>query len=137
MIVLANIIPAGVDRIARGVASKYISALAEREEAVVKDGDETTTSRLKEIVAGLLAGKLDASVFTEETRKDGFPAKVQEVGNRIAPLGALKSFALVKREEKDGLSVCRYRAVLGETRLRMTFALAPDGKIAGVMIVPE
>jgi CubicO group peptidase (beta-lactamase class C family) len=137
VIVLANVVPADVDRIARGVASKYVPALAEHEEIAIKDDHDKTTARLKQIVASLLKGKLDAAEFTEETRKDGFPAKVQEVGNRIAPLGPLKSFELLTSEEKDGLRVCRYRAVLGETRLAMTFAMSADGKIAGVMIMPE
>jgi CubicO group peptidase (beta-lactamase class C family) len=135
VIVLANIVPAGVDRIARGVASKYVPALAGPEGAVVKDEDEETTSRLKGIVTALLQGKLDAGAFTEKSRRDGFPAKVQELGKRISPLGALKSFDLLKREEKDGLNVLRYRAVLGQTPLAMTFALTNDAKIAGLTIV--
>jgi CubicO group peptidase (beta-lactamase class C family) len=139
VIVLANIIPAGADRIARGVASKYVPALAEPG-APAAEGDDTeekTTARLQGIVAALLRGKLDAAVFTDESRNDGFPAKVQEVGTRIATLGPLRSFDLLWREEKDGLHVCRYRAVLGATRLVMTFSMTADGLIAGVLIVPE
>jgi hypothetical protein len=39
-----------------------------------------------------------------------------------------KSFELLNREEKGGLRVHRHRAVFGQTRLGMTFALAADGK---------
>jgi hypothetical protein len=56
-----------------------------------------------------IESKLEAGIFTEESRKDGFPLTIQDLGKAIAPLGALKSFELLKREEKDGLRVFRYR----------------------------
>jgi hypothetical protein len=119
------------------VASKYIPALAETGPAVVEDEDPVITRRLKGIIAAMLEGKLDASVFTEQSRKAGFPAKVQEVGKSMASLGALREFGRLPMETKDGLPVHRYRAVLGATPLRVSFTLAADGKIAGLLVVPE
>ena len=50
---------------------------------------------------------------------------------------ALETFERLGKKDEGGFHVHRYRAVLGGTRLVMTFSLAADGKIAGLLIVPE
>jgi CubicO group peptidase (beta-lactamase class C family) len=137
VIVLANTASAGPDQIARGVASQYVPALGEADPGAIKDEDEETSRKLKAVLITMREGKLDANLFTQEARRDHFPDKVQEVGKSIAPLGSLKSFELIARKEAGGLRVHRYRAVLGETSLVVTFTLTRDGKIAGLTLVPE
>jgi CubicO group peptidase (beta-lactamase class C family) len=137
VIVLANTSSAGADRIARGVASKYVPALAEPETAAIPDEDAVTTRKLKAVVIAMLDGQLEADLFTPEAKKDHLPEKVQEVGKSIAPLGPLKSFELIGRKPEGGLRVHSYRAVFGETALVLTFTLTGDGQIAGLTLVPE
>ena len=71
------------------------------------------------------------------SQRNRFPAKVDELGKKIARIGPLVSFDLIERKDKGGWRTHRYRAVLGETALVVTFALAGDGKIGGLTVLPE
>jgi hypothetical protein len=80
---------------------------------------------------------LDPGLFTAEAREARLPGKVQEMGKSLAPLGPLKSFDLIGREDADGIRVHSYRGVIGDTATILTFVVTGDGKIAGLSVVPE
>lgn len=103
----------------------------------IDDREPETTKALKELLAAALGGPVDPDLFTKDAQRARLPAKVEEVGKKIARLGPLVSFDLIARTDKGGWRTHRYRAVLGETGLVVTFALAGDGKIGGMTIVPE
>ena len=103
VIVLANIIPGrrGSDR-PRGGVEVYPRAGRARGDRVRSRTGRGDDEPLKGIVTALLRGRLDAGVFTEESRKDGFPAKVQEVGRGSPRSVRLKSFDLLGQRRRTG-----------------------------------
>jgi hypothetical protein len=119
------------------VEARFIPAPAASAPAPVKDKDPKTTQALKAVLIAMLEGKLDPDVFTTEVREVQFPKKVAELGQRLAPLGPLKTFSPLGEKSEGGFRSLRYRAVLGERSLVVTFALADDGKIAGLIARPE
>ena len=102
-----------------------------------EDKEPETTKALWGVLVATLSGPLDPDLFTEDVQRTRFPAKVEEVGKKIARIGPLVSFDLIGRKDKGGWRTHRYRAVLGETALVVTFALAGDGKIGGLTVLPE
>jgi hypothetical protein len=103
----------------------------------IEDKEPETTKALRGVLVATLSGPLDPDLFTEDAQRARFPAKVEEVGKKIARIGPLVSFDLIGRMDEGGWRTHRYRAVLGETALVVTFALAGDGKIGGLTAVPE
>ncbi len=85
----------------------------------------------------MLRGKLDPGLFTAEAREVQFPKKVEDLGRRLAPLGEIKKFSLLGVEAEGGMRTLRYRAVVGEEAMVVTFTLAGDGKVAGLLVRPE
>jgi D-alanyl-D-alanine carboxypeptidase len=137
VIVLANSSSADTGTIALGVASKYIPELARPERKPIEDKEPETTKALKAVPVSTLGGMLDSDLFTAEASKARLPGKVEEMGRSLAPLGPLKAFDLIGREDAGGIRVHSDRGVLGDTPTIMTVVLAADGKIAGLSLVPE
>ncbi len=120
----------------QGVGAKYIPAPAASAPAPVEDTDPKTTEALKAVLIAMLEGRLDPDVFTTEAREIQFPKKVAELGRRLAPLGEIEAFAPLGAKAEGGMRTLRYRAMLGETALVVTFTLAADGKVAGLLVRP-
>ncbi len=131
VIVLTNADGGHAGAVARGIAGRYIAALAEKAEEPITDTDATTTESLRGMLSGALKGELDASLFTEDAKKMLVP-RINEDKERLASFGALKSFQLLERKETDGGLRLRYRATCEQQKLRVSFALDKAGKIQGV-----
>jgi hypothetical protein len=135
--VLGNIADARADRVARGVEAKFIPAPSVAAPAPVADDDPKTTGTLKAFLVDMLDGRLDPDLFTAEARKARFPKQVEDLGRRLAPLGEIEAFAPLGAKAEGGKRTLRYRAMLGKTALVVTFTLADDGKVAGLLVRPE
>jgi CubicO group peptidase (beta-lactamase class C family) len=136
VVVLGNAsnFPAG--RVAYGVAALFLPDL-KAVEPPPRDAEPAVTERHRDIVAAWLEGKLDPNLFTTEAREALFPGPIEAVRKDLARLGPLSAFDRLSHEQEAGLEVHRYRLRLGETPLVTTFRIATDGKIAGVLVVPE
>ena len=137
VIVLTNSEVSDPNGIATAVAAAYVPALKPAEVKVVEDSDPALTKRLRGVVESLVRGDAKPEEFTDEMRRRLFPDKVKEVRGVLGSLGPLKAFDLVESAEKDGVRVRVYRAAFVRAGLRAQFALAPDGKIAGLLLRPE
>ncbi len=131
VIVLTNADGGHAGAIARKVAGMFVPELAEEGEEPIADPDEPTTERLRGVLEGALKGEVDADLFTDEA-KEALVPRIRDDKERLASFGALKSFELLDRNEGDGVVRLRYRAVLENETLQMSFTLDEQGKIRGV-----
>ena len=137
-IVLCNLGTIGLaGRINQGVAKLYIPALSLRTLGERPDDDPQTTRLLQTITAERLAGRADAESFAPEARRTLSGESAREYWRQLASRGPLGGFALVEREEAAGRRTLRYRASVGRHLLLLRFALAPDGKIAEMVVEEE
>jgi D-alanyl-D-alanine carboxypeptidase len=136
VIVLTNLQGGGAELLANAVATFYIPALREHAPKPVADADPATTQRLRAITTTLATGTGDREWFTEESRGFFFPDRIKE-GAQLGALGELGSFELMEETMQGEANVRGYRAVFGSTPMRVTYVLAPDGRIAGIQLRPE
>jgi hypothetical protein len=136
VIVLTNAEGGHSGAIARGIAGRFVPALAEKAEEPIADEDATTTGRLRGMFEGALKGEVDPGLFTDQAKKMLVP-RIKDDRERLAAFGALKSFRLLERKEGDGVLRLRYRAVLENETLKVSFTLDKSGKIQGAGIQPE
>lgn len=137
VIVLANSDTADADSLANAIAAFYIPALATNAPKPIADTDPATTKKLRQVMESFAAGTADPQLFTDQARAALFPDRAKEAQALLGPQGALKSFDLMEERTEDKMRIRIYRAAFGDLTLRVTFALAEDGRIAGVGVRPE
>lgn len=130
VIVLTNAEGGHAGTIARKIAGEFVPELAEPVEEPIADPDEPTTERLRGMVEGALEGQVDPELFTEAAKQALVP-RIRDDRARLASFGPLKTFQLLERNEDDGALRLRYRVVLENETLQMSFTLDDDGKIQG------
>ncbi|WP_165252517.1 serine hydrolase [Paludisphaera soli] len=136
VIVLTNAEGGHAGAIARGIAGRFVPALAEKPDEPIADADEATSRRLRGFFEGLSKGEIDPELFGDEAKKVLVP-RIEATKAQMASLGAVRDFQLLERkEESDGLRV-RYRVAFEKRTLKASFALDKDGKIRGAMVQPE
>lgn len=136
VIVLTNADGGHAEAMARKVAGLVVPALANKAEDPIEDKEPATTARLRGIFEGALKGEVDERLFSDEAKKRLVP-RIREDKERLASFGALKTFQLLERKDHDGGQTLRYRVVLENETLQMSFSLDKDGKIRGAGIRPE
>lgn len=136
VIVLTNLEGGHSESIAKGVAGLYVPELAKKPAVAIADADPETTARLRGFFEQAAKGEVDPALFTEEAGKVLIP-KIKGSQDKLASLGALKTFELLERKDSDDGRSLEYRAVFENETLRAPFSLDKDGKIRGVMIRPE
>jgi len=137
VILLTNRAGSNAGGLAQTLAGFYIPALAKVEAKPIEDRSPKITERFKAIALSLASGKASPDDFTPEAKKVLFPEKILEGKAVLTQFGPLKSFVLVAEKEVEKTHRYQYRAVFGETALRMTFVLTEEGKIAGIGMQPE
>lgn len=123
--------------LANGVAEIYVPGLKELAPKPITDADPETTAFLKKVIAAAAGGTADEGWFTPQFRSFMFPDRIKQGPQMMGRFGPLQGFALMEESTRDGLRVRAYRSTFGSTNLRTTFTLAPDGKIAGLMVQPD
>jgi len=135
VIVLTNADGGHAGSLARGIAGRFVPALAEKVEPIA-DQDVPTTERLRGVLEGAMKGAVDPELFTDEGKKALVP-RLSGARERLATLGALKGFQLLERKEDHGALRLRYRAVFENDRLTAFYTLDRDGKIQGFGLQPD
>ena len=92
---------------------------------------------MKAVLVAVASGTVNQDDFTAELRKAIFPDKAAQAAAFLKSLGELKAFELIHKNEVDKLHSFQYRAVFGDTALKVIVALNDDNKIAGFVIMPE
>ena len=136
VIVLTNTDGGQADGLARGIAARFLPALAEKAVEPITDPDPPTSDRLRALITGAQKGEVDPELFTPEARKQLVP-HIRSDKDTLAGFGELRSFDLLERKDRDGAVVLTYRAAFANEGLKFTFALDKEGKIAGINIRPE
>jgi D-alanyl-D-alanine carboxypeptidase len=137
VIVLTNRAGADATGIAANVADLVNPALAAKAGKPIADKTPATTARLKAVLVAVAAGTTDPEIFTPDFRNLLYPDKAKQAAAYLKPLGELKSFELIARKDTDNIHGYQYRAVFGDTALKVVVALNDDGKISGLAITPE
>jgi CubicO group peptidase (beta-lactamase class C family) len=120
--------------IARGIAAIYISELADK---AIEDKDPKITEFFKKIVQDTIDGKLDRDLFTEEMQKTIFPDRANQAGTFLKSFGEQKSFTLVEFKEASDMRTYRYKVAFGIGNVVLTGTINSEGKIAGLLLMPE
>jgi hypothetical protein len=136
VIVLTNSGGGHAGALAQGIAGRIIPALAKKSEVPIEDTDPETTNRFKAVLLGAAKGEVDSELFTDQMKKTVVP-RIKQDKERLARLGALKSFQLLEKQTTDQGVRLRYRAWFEKDTVIVTFSLDKDGKIAGLGLQPE
>ncbi len=135
IIVLCNQTTAASRTMAAKIATFYLPDLAEPETGI-RDDEPKVTALLASVLTGAVEGKVDALLFSpgaQETVKF-----IRKVGpDFLGSLGPLQSLTLLERRTDGNQSGYRYRAAFDKKTMVWTFALTPDGKIAGLQPTDE
>jgi D-alanyl-D-alanine carboxypeptidase len=135
VIVLTNSDGGQSTALARGIAARFVSELAEKAEPI-EDKDTETTERLRGVFERAQKGEIDTELFTDEAKKQLVP-HIREDKDRLVAFGALKEFQLLERKEGDEGVRLRYRAVFEKETLTISVALDKAAKIQGMGLRPE
>jgi CubicO group peptidase (beta-lactamase class C family) len=119
-----------------GIAEIYLPALKQAAPTPIADADPKTTAFLKEVLASAASGEAKPEWLTTEFQAFLLPDRVKQGPQMMGRHGALAAFELMEESTRDDRRIRVYRATFGTTPLRVQFALAPDGKIAGLGISP-
>jgi hypothetical protein len=119
-----------------GIAEIYIPALKAGAPKPITDGDAKTTAVLENVLTAAARGEVDPERLTPEFRAFLLPDRIKQGPDMMGRHGPLQAFELMEDADRDGRRVRVYRATFGTTPLRVQFALAPDGRIAGLNISP-
>jgi CubicO group peptidase (beta-lactamase class C family) len=138
IVVLTNLDGGGGERISKAIARSYIPALIPPTPKAIADPEPEVTERLKALVLQIVTGgTVERKRFTPALQERLFPDRIQGAAQQLGSLGALSSFALVKRDIKDELRELEFRAQLGTSWIRVFIGLTRDEKIAGLGFRPE
>jgi D-alanyl-D-alanine carboxypeptidase len=119
-----------------GIADIYVPGVKEAAPKPITDADPKTTAFLKEVLASAAKGEAKPEWLTTEFQAFMFPDRIKQGPQMMGRHGALEAFDLMEDTERDGRRIRVYRATFGTTPMRVQFALAPDGKIAGLGVAP-
>ena len=114
----------------------YVPGVKDAAPKPITDADPKTTTFLKEVLASAAKGEAKPEWLTTEFQAFLLPDRIKEGPQMMGRHGALSAFDLLEDSERDGCRIRVYRATFGTTPLRVQFALAPDGKIAGLGVAP-
>jgi CubicO group peptidase (beta-lactamase class C family) len=119
-----------------GIAAIYVPGVQEAAPKPITDADPKTTAFLKDVLASAAGGEAKPEWLTTEFQAFLLPDRVKQGPQMMGRHGPLEGFDLLEDTERDGRRIRIYRATFGTTPLRIQFALAPDGKIAGLGVAP-
>ena len=123
--------------IARGVAGRYVAALAPVAAAPIEDKEPQVTALVKSVYEQAARGKVDAARFTPELAQIGETQLKQGLKEFLQNLGPLQSIALVERRDEGDNRLYRYRLAYKDAALLTLCTLNKEGKIAGLSVQPE
>jgi D-alanyl-D-alanine carboxypeptidase len=137
VIVLTNSDGGGADNLASGIAEFYLPALAANAPKPIEDADPKTTQFLKDVFTKSLAGEASPDWFSADAQKFFFPNRIKDLQRDFGSQGPIKSFDLMEERKQEKTRSRGYRIAFADLKIRCTFTLNEEGKIAGVGLRPE
>ena len=96
---------------------------------------EAFAPKLKGIMAGLVQGKIDRSLFTPDCNAYFDADGLSDFQTSLSSLGVVASVSLEHADLRGGMTFGAYQVVFsGGTKLRMTVYLEPDGKVEQLLV---
>jgi hypothetical protein len=129
VMVLGNRAGAPTGEVAQGIGEVFNPALREPAEAPIADPDPAAAAQLRQLLTTIAEGKLQPADFAY-VRAGFFPAAANRYRDLFAPLGAPREFQLLSRSELGDDVIRRYRVTFASRVATVTWAVAPDGKVA-------
>ena len=129
VIVFANLAQANPELIGRGVAAVIDPSLKRPELKLIADDQPAITQRLLEVLSALKENRLQPSDFAY-VRAGFFPRAAERYAQLLRAQSAPSQPVLLQRRQVGDDRISIYDVAFGATVLRVSFALAPDGKIA-------
>jgi len=111
-----------------------VIAQAAATSAPTTSDDAAVTSRAKDWLHQIQAGKVDRTQLTDKMNAALTDSMLANVSAQLAPLGEPTSFTLSSKMSKDPYIVYVFKVVWPSVTLTETFALDQSGKIAGLYI---
>jgi len=103
--------------------------------APIANGD--SLAQAKAILVGLQKGKIDRSLFTDNTNAYFDKQCLHDLAISLAPLGAPTEFELVSEGLRGGMTARRYRAKFQRKSLEISTYAMPDGKFEQYIVSAE
>jgi CubicO group peptidase (beta-lactamase class C family) len=136
VVALGNRAGAPVGAIANGIAERLNPALVSPPDKVITDPEPGSQAQLRALLAKIAAGKLGRDDFAY-VRAGFFPSGADFYRNLFAPLGEPREFALLSRREVGDDVIRRYLVTYPSRKVLVTWAVAPDGKVARFAAEPR
>lgn len=134
VIVLANAAQADIRRMGVAVAGLWQPSLAPRADSPLTD-DPQVRARLERCLTQARSGSLSPQELAY-VQRGFFPGLAAEYQALLTPLGQPTKIALMARQQQGDDWVYRYQVDFEQGSVSVLLALAPDGKIAGLTLVP-
>ena len=132
VIVLVNSDSVPPEGLAEGLMGFIDPSLAPPVPVAEIDTDPEATARDRQMFVELLDDRLDDAAFMEEAAKVITSERRRETAAQFRRLGELGAFEFLSARSAPGATVREYRVTLGKTRLKVTVAREPGGRIAGL-----
>ncbi len=122
-------------------AADAATSIADKLEDIVFENvsptDAARSDEARRVFDGLRQGKLDRAVLTPDANDYYSPQAVREIASSIAPLGAVKSFNIVRTGSRGGMDFRVYEISLAKRDLELVTRSLPDGKLEQFMIIAK
>ena len=102
----------------------------------IEDTDPTVQARVRTLLEAARAGKLTPEEFAY-VRVGFFPNAAKRYVQLLNESGGVKSLTLLQARDLGDDRVYTYDVTLEKRTLRLTVAIAPDGKIAALSLSPR
>lgn len=109
-----------------GPLSQQVAALAFL--PVRTEPSNQETDRVRQILAGLQAGKIDRSLFTSNANSYFSATALRDCRTSLGQLGKLKSVKAISENLRGGMTHRSYRAEFAKKTVMLNIYVMPDGK---------
>jgi CubicO group peptidase (beta-lactamase class C family) len=136
VIVLTNLAQAEPVEIAEKIVGLFDPSLVPAPLKPIEDTDPAVQARVRQLLEAARAGKLTPEEFAY-VRVGFFPNAAKRYVQLLNESGGVKSLTLLQARDLGDDRVYTYDVTLEKRTLRLTVAIAPDGKIAALSLSPR
>jgi CubicO group peptidase (beta-lactamase class C family) len=135
VVVLTNLAQAEPVEIAEEIVEVFDPTLRPAPLKPIEDPNPAVQARVRSLLDAARAGKLTPEEFAY-VRVGFFPNAVKHYAQLLSEAGAVKSLALLQARDLGDDRVYTYDVTFEKRTLRLTLAIAPDGRIATFSLNP-
>jgi hypothetical protein len=136
IVALTNLAQADPGAIVHGIAALFDPSLVPAPLKPIEDTNPAIQARVRQLVDAARAGKLTPEEFAY-VRVGFFPNAAKRYVQLLNDSGAVTSLTLLQARDLGDDRVYTYDVALEKRTLRLTLAIAPDGKIAALDLRPN